>query len=144
MKLCMLVYHHDLECDLSCKKFGFLSSRSRSQCGLNSSKHNCLFHIHWTFEPFATKHGIVVHHQWPECFVAVFFKYCYPHGQGHHEGWNLQGISSKWEGGGSYRTRRQTFFFLGVPCGTSTRVHLICCPEKVLGVKFKSEWLHDS
>ena len=73
---------------VSSKKFWFLSSRSRSQCGLKYSKSNCLFHSSSTFEPFATKHGIMMHHQRLECFTAVFD--CSSHGQDHSEGWTFQ------------------------------------------------------
>ena len=67
----------------------------------------------WTF---ATKPDIVVHHQRPECFVAVVV--CRPYGQGLIEGWNLQGISSGrvTQRGLSCRTRWQTLSLLRLVC----------------------------
>ena len=69
-------------------------------------KQNCFFHISWTSEPVATKHGIVMHHHEPECFAS--FVYCCPHGEGHSEGCNLQGLSSEpvKQQGVSCRTRQ--------------------------------------
>ena len=81
--------------------------------------------IFWTFEPFATKFSIVVHHhdleccvtisdcyplmihhKEPECFMAIWD--CCHQGQGDIGGWNLQGISSSsvTQQGVSCRTRR--------------------------------------
>ena len=54
-----------------CKKFGFLSSRSWSQCGLKSSRNNLL-----KFEPFATRFGIVMRHHELECCVTIFGLLC--------------------------------------------------------------------
>ena len=61
-------------------------------------------------EPFATRHGILVHHHEPESFVAIWD--CCSQGHGLSEGWNLHGISSDpvTQRGVSCHIRQQTLF----------------------------------
>ena len=46
-----------------------LSSRSRSQRELIWSKHDSFYYIFWTVDSLATKLGLMIHHQKPECPV---------------------------------------------------------------------------
>ena len=64
----------------TCKKCGFLSSRSRSQCRLKSSRITVPY---LKFLTFCNQNGIVMHYE-PEHFVAVFD--CCARGQDHSEG----------------------------------------------------------
>ena len=45
----------------------WLSSRSRSQQGLLQSKYDSFYYIIWTVDSLATKLGLMIHHQKPEC-----------------------------------------------------------------------------
>ena len=69
---------------VSCKKVGFQSSRSRSQCWLKKEEERRFFHISCTSEPFATKLDMVVHDHKLECCVTILD--CCSQGQGHSEG----------------------------------------------------------
>ena len=139
-----LTFLHETWCVVVSSCPGFLSSRSRSQCRLKSSKNNdwglfccvlvqcvtsivwvqwlpivCWFYssalrphsgwyISWTLKPLATKHGIVVHQQWPESFVVAFD--CCPHGLRLNSSGN---IFWKSHTTGSCCTRQQTLLSSG-------------------------------
>ena len=66
--------------------------------GWNPQKRNS-----WSYEPFATKLGVVVHYHEPECFAwGLWIANCHQ-GQGHSAGLNPQGILS-WQ----YRLNHNT------------------------------------
>ena len=73
----------------------FLSSRSRSQQGLIWSKYDSFCYIIWAVESLATKLGLIIHHQKPECPINKW-DYCVKV-QGQRESQNLMfvQISSK-------------------------------------------------
>ena len=50
---------------VSCRKIGLLFSWSMSQQGLIWSKYDNFYCIFWTADPFATKHGLIVHYHKP-------------------------------------------------------------------------------
>ena len=73
-----------------------LSSRPRSQQWLIWWKYGSFYNIIWTVDSLATKLGLMIHHQKPECPMTKI-GYCIQ-GQGHSEGQNLmfvQMMSSK-------------------------------------------------
>ena len=74
--------------DVSCGKIGSLSSMSKSQRGLISSKYDYLCCIFQTVGWFGTKLGLIVQHHKPECLVEKW-DYCI-HDQGHSEGSKCQ------------------------------------------------------
>ena len=80
----MVVYYHEGECHEWKLVPGSLSSMSRSQRGLIWPKCEYFYDFFWTSGPFATKLGLLVHHQKPECSVEKL-DYCIQ-GQSHSEG----------------------------------------------------------
>ena len=51
-----------------------LSSESRSQQRLIWSKYDSFYYIFWTVDSLATKLGLMIHHQKPDCSVMVSSK----------------------------------------------------------------------
>ena len=95
-KMCCLTWYCNVLswARVSCKKIGLLSSRSRSQQGLIWSKCDSFYCIFLTADPFATKLGLLVHYNKPECLVKKLD--CCVQGQDHSKASEFSECLSRW------------------------------------------------